>query len=92
MIAFFAGAVASHLFLNIGPGPFERTIWTGLHEGHRVIVSIGTEAFIFELNGKKLKISRATADFTEDENDPMVADTISSGGTSEPANPGANVL
>lgn len=92
ILSFIAGLLAYHTLFQPGPGPFEKTIWTGLREGKRVVVSIGNEAFIFEMTGSRLKISRATADFIEESNDGMVADNLSTERVVEPANPGPDVL
>ena len=79
----FAGGLASHLLFNRGPGPFENTIWYGLSQGKRVIVSIDDDAFIFELIGDRLRITRGKSDFNEEEYNGLVADSMVDNGSGE---------
>ena len=72
-ITFVAGGLAFYLlFGGVKPGPFEKGIMDNLRKGKRVIVSIDNDAYIFEMNGNKLRITRGTADYMEEEYDPMV--------------------
>lgn len=72
-----AGFLVYHIFFARGPGPFEQTIWAGLNEGRRVVVCIDKDAFIFEMNGKKLRITRGVSDFEENrDDDGILADDV----------------
>lgn len=78
LCAFLAGCLVYRLvFDRGGPGPFEKTIWAGLYEGKRVIVSIEKEAYIFEMyDGNRLRItSGTTIDYLED-SDGVLADDV----------------
>ena len=82
-MAFVIGCLTTYLLLPKGPGPFEKTIWAGLYEGKRVVVSIGNDAFIFEMNDNRLRITRGTSEFTENPYDGIVANDLGSDGTVE---------
>lgn len=60
-----AGGLVSYIFISKGLGPFEKLIWASLYEGRRVVVSIEDEAFIFELNGDRLRITRGTSEYMD---------------------------
>lgn len=77
-LLFLAGGLVSYIFFNKGHGPFEKTLWYGLYQGKRVVVSIDDEAYIFELVGKRLRITRGTCDFTEDPLNGILADDVAS--------------
>ncbi len=65
---FLAGVLVSYiLFARISLlGKFEKIIWAGLRAGKRVIVSMDTDAYIFEMNGNRLKITAGVVDFLEE--------------------------
>jgi hypothetical protein len=86
---FLAGSLGSYLLFNRGPGPFEQTLWAGLHQGKRVIVCLDDDAFIFSLVNNKLRITRGTTDFTENPYG-IVADDVDSGSNSESGNTGSS--
>lgn len=78
-IAFVCGGLLVKLLSKSGPGPFEQTLWTGLHQGKRVVVSIDEDAFIFELHGNNLRITRGTSQFTENPYAGILTDETNTG-------------
>lgn len=78
--AFLSGGLVYRLFLDEGgPGPFEKTIWMGLNDGKRVIMSIDNEAFIFEMHENRLRIRQGITDY----DDGILADDVVSSSVTE---------
>lgn len=67
-LSFIAGALVSYILFARSSmlGKFEAMIWAGLGEGKRVIISMDANAYIFEMSGNKLRITRGIVDYMEE--------------------------
>jgi hypothetical protein len=68
VLCFCAGLLISYLIFHVPAmfGKFEKLIWSGLHEGKRVIVSLDEDAYIFVLVNNKLRITQGVVDFIQE--------------------------
>lgn len=92
ILCFAAGLLVYHIFFSKeGPGPFEKVIWAGLREGRRVVVSIDSEAYIFELENNRLRITQGITDFVEEESYARgMADVLDIVRDPKPTDPGSS--
>lgn len=67
-LCLIAGVLISYILFGRTSmlGKFEGLIWAGLAEGKRVIVSMDENAYIFEMSGNRLRITRGIVDYMED--------------------------
>lgn len=60
-IVFAMGILVRHLLFK-DTSNFEQAIWKNLYAGKQVILSVDADAYIFELHGDRLRITKATAE------------------------------
>lgn len=67
-LSFIAGLLLGYiLFTKITfLSKFEKMIMAGLVEGKRVIVSLDNDAYIFELNGNRIRVTAGIVDIMEE--------------------------
>lgn len=68
-LAFLAGLIVGYiLFKKVAfLGKFEAMIWEGLAQNKQVIVSIDSDAFIFERYGDKVRVTSGIVDLMMEE-------------------------
>lgn len=76
VLPFLAGIIVTKLFTKSTPNPFESMIWRGLYEGKRVVVSIDSDAFIFEMIDNRLRMTRGTSEMMEESYVGSMADRV----------------
>lgn len=74
-LSFTAGGLLTYLLLPKS-SPFEKSIWTNLYAGKRVILSIDDDAYIFEMQDNRVRITRATAELLSGEGEDNVFDQL----------------
>lgn len=66
-LVFAIGFIASRLvYGGRRAGPFEESLMANLAMGKKVIVTIDEECYIFEMYGKRMRITRGIATFSEE--------------------------
>lgn len=65
-LPFVAGIILGAIFWRNRSGPFESVIMANLKAGKKVIISIDNDAYIFEMNGNRMRISLGVARIMEE--------------------------
>jgi hypothetical protein len=79
ILSALAGGLIYHIFLGgKQAGPFERTLTDNLMMGKRVVVSVDNDCYIFEMKDSRLRITRGTAQFLQEDFDELASTDVSS--------------